>query len=998
MKQNLLKTIKNKWLLTVLLIAPLLSSAQLTGVKTINNGVATGGNNYTTVAAAINALNTNGVGTGGVIFNVTGVGGENLTAPLSITATGTVGNPITFKNLTDGTYTIVAPVGANSIVSTTTWDGIWNIIGGSYITIDGFTLIELPANTTTQTMMEYGFALYKSKNATVYVGSQHNTIKNCTISLNKNNTIPSNPILYNSGSVGILAVNASINNQNLIYGHTKATEANSYNTFISNNITNCNTGIALIGGLDTNPNSWDVGNTIGGATTEGNTITNFGGGSVNVTGATGIYIAGQTVFNISNNVINNNTGQGAANKTTICGIYNINDLGSLNNTISYNTIILKSAAVSADIIGIQNSVVNCSINNNIIQNCSYIAATTGSFYGIRNIGTNGNFIVKTNTISNNTITTTGSFYGIYNGVTPATLDISANTISGNKQVGAGTFTGIDAGNSGTLTMNGNAINNNTKTGAGNIFCTSAGTSSSITFANNTISNNTCSHSSTGLSFIYGFYNTSGTSTTQVFDNNTISNLTITANSGTGNQIYGLAIESLAPHGVTISRNKINGFVFNGINAASLIGMSVSHGGTINIFKNEIRDFSAAGADANVKGLYVSNGTTWNISNNLIGDLKASAANNLSSIVGIAINANSGTFNMYYNTVYLDATSTGNSFGSTALYAPTSPTVNLRNNIFVNKSTPGVNGFAVAYQRSGSSLTTYATTSNNNLFYAGIPSLKNLIFHDGNPYQTITSFKTLVSGREAASITENPHFLSTSNPTNFLHINPAISTLIEGGGSSITNYTDDYDGNLRSGTTPDIGADEFTGTVPLPLDLISFAGKASDHANTLSWITANESYTSHFDVERMVNGVDFVKVSEIAAAGDSKAQLNYSFTDKDLVKNVAVYYYRLKMVDQNGDFTYSNATPVSGALKSKFDAFIYPNPSAGFVTLNLLNPDKEEARFDVFNLSGVKVNSGSIENQNVFYTKTYDWTNLAKGMYALKVTTASTVKTIKMIIQ
>ncbi len=367
--------------------------------------------------------------------------------------------------------------------------------------------------------------------------------------------------------------------------------------------------------------------------------------------------------------------------------------------------------------------------------------------------------------------------------------------------------------------------------------------------------------------------------------------------------------------------------------------------------------------------------------------------------------------VYYNTVHLNAVSSGSIFGSTTIFAASIAQLNSRNNIFVNNSGVGTtSGVAVVFQRDAPiTASNYMYSSNNNLFYAGTPNGSHLIFDDGtNQYSTFTAFRNSLSsanggqGQDLSSITENPPFLNigVAPVSNFLHIDSNKPSAIKVGGNAfqlVNNYPDDYDGNIRSYPTSDIGADEVSGIV-LPLDLVSFTGKASEHANHLTWSTANESNTSHFDVERMVNGVDFVKINVVAAAGDSKKVLDYSFTDNNLVNGVNTYYYRLKMVDQNGDFTYSKIVDVSGALKSTFDAFVSPNPSNGSVAVSILNPDKENASVDVFNLSGKKVANVQINSQDAFYTQTCDWSNLPKGVYVVKVSTASNVKTMKLIIE
>jgi CSLREA domain-containing protein len=240
-------------------------------------------------------------------------------------------------------------------------------------------------------------------------------------------------------------------------------------------------------------------------------------------------------------------------------------------------------------------------------------------------------------------------------------------------------------------------------------------------------------------------------------------------------------------------------------------------------------------------------------NNLIGNLTASAATGSNAIQGISItgSATTATFNVFYNTVYLNNTTSGAGFGSSGISAlasatATTSTLNLRNNVIVNTSVQNGAGLTVAYRRSlgtAGTLANYASTSNNNDFFAGTPSATNLIYADGtSTAQTITAYKGgvftagTISPRDSGSFTENPPFLSTTGSSaNFLHINTATPTQLESGGAPIAGITDDFDGNTRNASTPDVGADEFAGVI---LDLTAPSISYTAFLNTSS--TANRN--------------------------------------------------------------------------------------------------------------------------------------------------------------
>lgn len=786
-------------------------NAQLSGTVTVPG-------TYSTVAAAITDINTQGVN-GALFIDI--ASGYTETAPVggyTLTATGTAANTITFRKSGAGANPLIsAYAGGTGTPGTAIQDGIFNIIGSDYITFDGIDLTD--PNAANPATMEYGYGFFK---ASATDGCNNNSIINCVITLNRINNATGGALAVD-GSRGINFVNANYSTQTTVITVTSASGTNSNNKIYSNTIQNCNIGIALIGFAATSPfTNADTGNDIGGVSAAtGNTIINYGGAAAATNASAGIRTLAQYNLNVSYNTVNNNNGSGVNHPSTLRGIY-VNTATSANIAVTNNTITLNGAGTSSQLSGIENSSGSTAASNtiaivgNVITNSTYSTATSGVFYSI------------------------------YNSASPAVLNVSNNIISNNTIAGTGTFYGIETSSPVQVSMSNNYVGNNTKTGAsGTMYCLKTVSPSTLTVSSNTVENNSYNTAgSTGS--IYGFYSLS--SAVDVYlTNNIIRNLATPTTGSlygirefgvtgtklvTGNQVYGFTgAAGASMYGIymstgncNVSDNLVYSLNSNGGTAGTLAGIYISGGTTNTIFKNKVYDISSSSTNPVVYGLYITGGTTNTVYNNFIGDLRATAANAANPLAGIYISGGT-TDNIYYNTVHLNATSSGALFGSSAIYSSSTPALTLRNNVFINNSTPnGATGYAAAYRRSTTTLTSYNAASNNNIFYAGTPSANNLIMFDGtNAYQTLAAYQATVAPRDAASNTENTPFLSlVGSNANFLHINPVLPSFTESGAVNIAGILDDYDAQVRqgnpgyvgTGTAPDIGADEFNQNLPV----------------------------------------------------------------------------------------------------------------------------------------------------------------------------------------
>lgn len=954
---------------------------------------------YTSLDAAITALNTATI-TSPVVITL--AASNPQTAPAGgyeIKAEGSSTNTI---RIVGNGNTITA---SNALTSGSLSDAIFKIIGGDYITLEGFVMTENAANTTsvagTNNMTEWGVALLYT---TLTNGSQNNTIKGCTIDLDRTyqNTFGIYSNCNHSATAPTSAVPASSN-----------AGGNNGLTIIGNTITDVNIGIVVLG--PSPAGAEQDGLIIGGSLANANTITNYGNtgtfsGYANVSGTVnGILMRFVKNITVSFNTITSSDGGTVSG--SLRGIYMPSatnaPTGSVINVISNNTISLKSGVVAGAIQGISVEATNVSnsgttfnIDNNNFTNLTHtVSAATGAINGIINAAAANTVSINNNTFTNIITTTTGNFIFLSSNVTlPAA---GSQTINGNSIVTAFSKTG-DGGTITLFTTTSNSPTGTTSTSSGNNFSnitvvgatTIAGWinrdgASTTSGPSKTVTNNTFSNWTAGTGTITALtVNASAFGST--FSGNTVTNIS------SGGSVIGINL--LSNENGTLTGNNVNGLTTTG--AASVSGIVLSGTASSNsptVQKNKVYNLLATNVAGTVNGILISyggTGTVCNVANNIIGDLKATAANNdLNDVVrGISITATTtlANFNVYYNTVYLNATSTGANFGTSGLYhvqnaTATTAQLDLKNNIIVNTSTAAGLGNTAAFRRSAAGLDNYSTTSNNNLFYAGTPSATNVIYHNGTPYQTLTDFKNLVTARETNSKTENVPFASTTGSnSNYLHISTSVTTVVENGGTPIPGFTDDFDGQTRNVTTPDIGADEFT-TV-LPVTLVNFSGTKNNGVNNLSWTTVTETNNTGFELLRSADGINFTKLTFIASKsvnGNSSTSLQYEVADKNPLS--AANYYRLKQIDKDGKTTVSNIVLLKGSKANKLEIVaVYPNPVHDKVNLSIASTQIAKGTISVIDYSGKTVISQTVQLINGEVNMQLNTAHLQSGSYVIKV--------------
>ncbi len=162
---------------------------------------------------------------------------------------------------------------------------------------------------------------------------------------------------------------------------------------------------------------------------------------------------------------------------------------------------------------------------------------------------------------------------------------------------------------------------------------------------------------------------------------------------------------------------------------------------------------------------------------------------------------------------------------------------------------------------------------------------------------------------------------------------------------------------------------------LPLNLLSFTGQLVNDKTMLKWETANEINTHHFEVEESTDGTNFSTLVTLSANGSG----DNTYSTQDAQTHTGNNYYRLKSVDIDGRFTYSQVVLVKISASGKAMFFVYPNPAAKQLVVQHGNPNSV-AHLTVYNFQGQKMSTISANGSG---QTTIDVSRLTPGNYVIE---------------
>lgn len=313
---------------------------------------------------------------------------------------------------------------------------------------------------------------------------------------------------------------------------------------------------------------------------------------------------------------------------------------------------------------------------------------------------------------------------------------------------------------------------------------------------------------------------------------------------------------------------------------------------------------------------------------------------------------------------------------------------------------------------------------NTVFSVGIPANTSITYSNSNIH-----FATQGSGNITFNFTE-----SNSTPPNLpggsvtigkywevsnisggtvkirLYYEPSLTTGFSGT-PKIYHYNGQYWEELPTGPEVTEGSLKYVETIdyygsfspvivgdddsPLPVELTFFTAKISNGKAVLYWHTETEVQNFGFDIERKVPGkTEYEKIGFVEGFGNSNIAHDYSFTDNSLEFS-GKYFYRIKQIDNDGSYTYSNEAEAQFNIPAQFSLDQnYPNPFNPITTIRFSLPEENHVKVAVFDLLGTEVSV--LVNEERFagvHTITFDASQFASGTYICAVT-AGRFKAVK----
>jgi hypothetical protein len=171
-------------------------------------------------------------------------------------------------------------------------------------------------------------------------------------------------------------------------------------------------------------------------------------------------------------------------------------------------------------------------------------------------------------------------------------------------------------------------------------------------------------------------------------------------------------------------------------------------------------------------------------------------------------------------------------------------------------------------------------------------------------------------------------------------------------------------------------------IVVPVELTSFTSSVSPNGVSLFWTTATEVNNNLFEIQRSIDGINFATIGFVEGNGTASEQQNYSYTDASNFSGQTSLYYRLKQVDFNGGFDFSEVLHVNFDIPKNYALHQnYPNPFNPVTTIKYELPQAANVSIKIFDILGAEVVKLVNENQEAGrYSVDFNAENIGSGIY------------------
>jgi peptidoglycan/xylan/chitin deacetylase (PgdA/CDA1 family) len=270
------------------------------------------------------------------------------------------------------------------------------------------------------------------------------------------------------------------------------------------------------------------------------------------------------------------------------------------------------------------------------------------------------------------------------------------------------------------------------------------------------------------------------------------------------------------------------------------------------------------------------------------------------------------------------------------------------------------------------------------------------FHYSITLQTATQIQISVTDNLSNQIYNYPLTVDITVPSNWQwaivtqgSVKDTIKTFISGANTYVRTYVIPDGGTLILNKTDP----------PMPVEIASFTVAVKIKGVHLAWMTSTEINNSRFDIERIMDNKSWIKIGSLPGAGNSNSPKDYSFIDNSLLSK-GKYSYRLKQVDNDGNYKYSGTVEVEVTFAPGTYSLSqnFPNPFNPGTKIHYEISSKEFVTLKVYDILGNEIETLVNEEKPLgAYELTWNAANLPGGVYFYKIQAGSFTEAKKMLL-